>query len=1380
MNKFRFQRFLSGVLALVMMTSTLTMVNVVSVSAADTTPAPTSFYKDTDKSFFLGAEQFTTKAGKNPLAITMETPAANAGFTVTDKTPGDVTLQAFGTRLPAEKLTNNSKYDFTGKQELYYEGISSRTLSFTPTVIGTLTVYVYADSNAGNVLFNKVSVGQISTNTIDDVGKEIDPKDGAVAITFEKKMTLLGIEFTPKSASADKIAWVLDKSDADGTLKAAGLDPDKIALGDPTAVVDSNTLVYNGYDWIVNPNYVHLTSGTDKGVSSETNEGTKTITVKPVKEMFIKCVGIDGGNFKVNNATINKVPAAKILRLRCNIHTNTFHNISISADGTVDGYYEESAEGTLEKKELTEGKIWLPTDNYKMQMAGGTLTLKTNDGDASFEDNVLDITETTQNVAIDFTETEWQDVAGATEIIDVTKDLYTSVNDGLIFDGDIIGDGYFQVMNNTDYTGGMTLVMSDDVDEENNSNVDSLEIKVADEDGGLRFKTGAGIPENLHVKVFCSSSTDEEHDSKIALRVKDSLEAPSAQQVPGSEQTVSNADGKKWVDLGAVEGGKVYGIYNSGEEGSYDNVRVSAVQFVAGEPVPTGAYKATLNGEDDPISSGLTFDVNSIIDKARYFKVTGTDSKKLTTDSKTVTFDANDGKHTIKTRIKTNAKGESNSIVFQTAADSTGNGEIHVWAASASNTESDNRVLALKPEGGEANVSETKLSTNSSSPNKTVFTVEAGKTYSLYVSNGGGGNISFIGSTAELVPFPVATHDVTFKGTGAADAEVTINVKKGEESKGTIVANQGVAFEQKIEALEEGDYTLTSDTPGYVVKPATFKVGADTTEVADITITKDESVKVVFDVAASVSAKEEEEGVKAADADAVIEIWQLDASGSPIDSTKKSIKNMNSEAEFANVAPGTRFKFKSTSRNTYKWVARRAGVLDQEGESDYSFKFKEDIGILSGSSGNTRYFVYTVPSNAQAGTEYGVQFTAAEKISSVDIKRNKNSYGNKDLKPLEFGQYGFGGNKAAGCGNDARDFTSYSFEYAGLSDYNSGYSSDVYNTVLEKVGNDTSSVGKNTNEYGILNGSSEGKKTYIRFKIADDVQNTADPGAGVNVVIDKTGNIALYEVNPDSDYQHTGEAIKDSSGTTGSGKSTYPVAAGKTYEIVASGTTGTVYVKSIRLLNPNNIFSSLNTGLEKEEEAQGIGTYDKVDQAIKDVLENASADKVPTAEDTVFRIIGEIKFEKNNATSIDAVRTALNEIKAVGYDVYDGTEYENALTNIGESSSKKFNESLRNVYNEKAPTKLDTIAFTDTANTAVDYDQTKTNVNKGDTDPANSKGSVFVQTFIATNRSLVLVPWVTYSDYNPGDASNRIYSSVNISANKTDKTQDNNIYIDIE
>ncbi len=523
------------------------------------------------------------------------------------------------------------------------------------------------------------------------------------------------------------------------------------------------------------------------------------------------------------------------------------------------------------------------------------------------------------------------------------------------------------------------------------------------------------------------------------------------------------------------------------------------------------------------------------------------------------------------------------------------------------------------------------------------------------------------GSGSTIDPFDL-TVNVTDGTSPVTDATIVINgVKKTatyDEATGTYTVAGLTSAVTSVEATADG-YS-SSVVTGLNITAADTVV---------VTLAKRTDVTVVFTVA----------GVKAGSAISIKNSSTGDTG---------SVQNAGSTATFTANA-GDKFTFSSSANNVYMWEVTPGEISDIKA-------YNKTTVSSTGSKSYTRNFNYTVPSDAVGGTTYTVTFTAETNVA------NKISYTNNNMEDLVYGQYGFGDDKAALCGNDAAEHMDVAFATPTMKDYAAGFSDVKYNDI------DQTSTIKTGNQYAIISKNTT-ETSYVKFKIADAITLGLDEGSTVNVTIDLSGAVTV--------------AGDDSTSYSLNGKTTLALTPGVTYTI--TDTKGTSYIKSIRLFNPNNVFNNLDKTLTNNVYAYSASELDD------DTLAALGTDS--TDARTIFRIIGQIVLDQADQSNPDA---ALSSINAIGFDVYDKADYDAATAQM--SADYYYNEAKQSLLNAgyTAPD-VDEIVFDDVVNSAVDLD------NDGTPDIghllAEATGEdLYVQTYFASATDKTLIPWVIY------------------------------------
>ena len=525
----------------------------------------------------------------------------------------------------------------------------------------------------------------------------------------------------------------------------------------------------------------------------------------------------------------------------------------------------------------------------------------------------------------------------------------------------------------------------------------------------------------------------------------------------------------------------------------------------------------------------------------------------------------------------------------------------------------------------------------------------------------------------------------------------------GEDGTTPLVGVTVTVAGQSVTTGEDGTFSFEGLTQATVITAVLAGYGEFTSTTTYSTTTSDIVItltKVVEDVTVNVA---------------------FDVSGGNPNGTITITKD--GESSGTNITNSTSAEFKAQPGDTFTISELKASNV-----TSWEVKggTKDDLAFHNAGSTSARHFTYTVPANAVSGTTYGVTFNVAE----ADVSATDTATGNND--PISFGEYGFGQDKINTCGNDAREHFNYAFMTPSLSDYRSGYSDDTMNA----IGTGTPSV---ANQYGILNA---GENTYVSFTTGEDVVNDAETGC--KAYVDLTGAGLTVEGSDGTNQNAQKIEVNNKS------RYAFDIKPNVTYTLNAS--SGTVYLKSIRIYNPNNVFkiidiNDLGTGTEL------LASHPELAAALGITTGTEYGDK------NIVRIIGQVLFTGSDAENVEAAEAALGEIGSIGFDVYTEEQY-NATE--GDVSNGVWYYDDLGLNTVTAPKLYDTIVFSDMVNTAVSSIDNEEAMDYGTPNSSDSK-DLYCQTFIATDTNLTLVPWCTKD-------GTKVYSIVEFkSADQVDK-----------
>ncbi len=1296
-----FKKGLSFVLALVMMVSTLTVVNVSSVLAANTV---VTWELNKENTWSTKPKSETTvKATVNGRDLIY-----HGGSSCTFDATNGIKM---GGGLQPNSYTSNpwtSRYC-----ELSVPAKASVKLTIVPNK-KTALVYKWG----GNTGSEKVYEGAAATEnpTIYNLTNE-EEKEQTLYFSFKGKEYIKTVELTiPETTATNKYKWEI-KTESLGSVPAENVTLETIGEGGT-----HNTLVYkndtgngNDHKYIVNPDSVLLSINDEGGIvskSAPSEDGTVTVTVTPTDDDFIPTKEYNTTDIKFENA------GGRYVRFDCENHKNTVHTIYLDAQGQAKGTVVPDENGKAKEEEATDGKIYLPCEKFYVYIAGGLVDIN---GSGKAE---LDL-QSSQPEAINgvFTAYELSDVdEAATQkgAINLTRSLVMQddVSETYIHAGTVLGEGnYFEVTGTSDFAGDAMLVIDEagmDIDDpETRSNVLAIELKTFDDEGqqannSVRFHTASDLPKNVYMTVSCSSSKDTEHDSIIALREgsdKNNVPTESIHEmtIEGSKGDGSIADSRTDFTYGPLKPNMYYGIYNKGTTEKNDNVRLFSVQFTKEETVE---FVDELNISD--LDTGeITADTITENKKFKIIKFTGNSTSKIEVveENKTITLPDKTEKALTK-HLKTGGNGDETKRSIQfTVGDKPG--KIYVYVLANANTASDSGVtrdnIQMDPiDGSKANGvnKQAAVKGNGVTPTELIFDVQANTTYNVY---GAAGTVFFyyIGSTVPLKAYeeekPTGAK-INFKiaGTEAPSAKIHVAVLDGDpidstsnkvKLKGTIqelsIANSSKNFDNAapgdkfiiIGEIDSSSKEAKGSAPNNVYKWVPIVDGTPTEDNTSISfVNNGDKSKNYFIYTVPDDA----------------EVGKTYGVAFYTDTTDNLIKGTVS----------TDFKgdYRQAEDTSKTLVFGQYGVSEDKAVKNCGGGYVKDIA---------QKYQYAIPSM----NDYLSNSLAEKAYNKIDPSSTESIYGtlhgllhyNEDNNYIVFKVDDSVTNDV-----DENPITLQIDRSGNASMYDLGEEGTASPSSAMECEYISNSDGKKIakQEYKIEAG-------HV-YKIVSSGQESGSPKSG------NTFNDGGSAVIPKNDINF---------GTAG-----------------ASNVT---QIKSIRVANPNNIFDET----KDTQETEGIeGTlYSALDEKLQTELDG---DK-PDEEDTVFRIIGKIDVK---GTTEAQIRAALSDIYAVGYDVYEKDDYDTADK---ASITYHYYAGATTAEGVEATIK-ETITFSDIVNSAIDFGTEKpegSTITNGVGELNKvSNDSIFCQTFYALkpDTAVVLVPWVQYTSAD----SPKVYSKI--------------------
>ncbi len=1402
--KLDFKRIMSAVLALTMMVSSLVMVNVVSVSAAE--KAVSKYDPDTG-AFLLLADDFADKVSLGTdTSPTLSTNAGSSGANLKFGGSRKYTYQAYNTygNSQSKPATNNSKYTFDN--ELLTKG--SDTIKFTPKKKGTVNVYLYVcGSKKYTISYTNKSGKAFSTNdanlapqkevivqslTIDYYDADSKTLPEVTMAPSASNIAILAIEYIPDAEESTATGWQLDFTGSD----VASEMQSKIGLLDENRTQSDNWLTYSDNDYVVNPDRVHITGEL---------EGT-TYKYTPMMSDFIKTKG-----FAPTEIHFDGISTKKYVRLDCEVHGDSVHTIYLDEEGNGAGTVTADPVTKLPKEvpaSETGGKIWLPEDTYYVTIAGGTVVM-TEPAPVGEDKTEIKIDSSTTALKGTFTPDVRNDIDDSVigQKIDLTAGLKVNddVDEAYISNGAVIAN-YFEVYGNQGAHGDFALIRSEhmDTDGGERSNVAAIELKTVNgetmsQKSSLRFHVADGASSNLSIRIMCSSSTDTANPSKIGLRTGSSFadnphEFVTPETIPAEKD--GSAEGKMYTfEVENLTPGGYYGIYNAGTSETDDDVRIYSIEFYEAKEPATVTPEATKYAFKAQEGTSGRLVTNEKKDPEYTGAYANYDSDELhveIADGKATLHDANaDSVEMIMPLANTDADGVTSGTVKFSGTLTLLNTDGSKWSLLDFRDSEGKTVAAIRTSNN---------TVNDDYSNKQ-DTAPKGNRYALAIPNGVSGSKQLYdyhetkwemqkGSSNKLAINTDHNYDITFDYT---EKTITLHID-GEEAKATDVTNMPAIAEIKgitgasatDRNYEIGDITIeaTSATK-YPVKLS----GTNNTEGSvDLKVMKGTQLieTVTIDSPGAFSEKQLTTNLAAG-------TYALTAEGCVVTPSTITVKDSGSA--------DTPQEFKDIKIETSYNVNVKFDFAADSAASDSNITITElkPNGSANGSGHNlkdpnnnsTKEYTFT---NVAPGTQFKISGTSrntyqwlSRRNGKVDTDTESFTFANKDdikffngknskyfvyTVPLDTKTIGTAGDYGVQFKADS-SIGSLDLEHKNMKSKNdnkkTGFGQFGFGEDKKKVcgGKDAR---ENVMEYRF---EPAGMDDYISHSYCATVFNgVLDEFAGEKAdittgnefgILNKDGYGANTFIKFTTDENVNGQAVVDRSGedievydntnsdtklsTTDIKNTAGDKVAKQSFKVVA-GHTYTIKTAS--------------SSDSKRTYVKSIRIYNP-----DNVFDNTNADAKDTntkkdlGTGTQLQISDPTLFEKINAASVpdahifrvigtihlaDATDQAsaeseLANIDAVGFDVYTKAKYDELEGESGDLNGNHVNGNS-SLDGGKSPTPdKGSIEFKDIVNASVDT----TGDGTADITADSSFKKVYVQTFYAASESMVLVPWVQYS-----------------------------------
>ncbi len=857
--RMNFKRTFSGLLAFILMLSSLVVVNTASVSAAETVIEWS----------FTDASAWGLSAGnKGSYSLKNSTKCSNTKEKYTLTYYSDSNNDKFYDSTYSgdyKGIAMNGGMSDTGRNnwtKRYFEVAvpAKGKISVTAVVNGTTA------SNGVPILYkwgaadNSVSASDSGTTktkvdetTTFDIVNEADTEK-TLYFGFSAKQIITGVKLTLPDSSgepASNYTWTLDTSLISDEIKGNLLYESET----PTAY---NTLKYEDSDYTLLRNFWTISPSTkdeDSTAIVTQGDGDKAYVIKPTKKMFLKNVTLNADNIKIKDAK------SKVLHLQCT-HGVVF---SFLLGETPDdaGYYKPVAElvpnaegkGGYAKNPVLS--IPAHADDYTATMGGGKLSIQDfplNDESASF--------------TADFTATPQHDIeADVPEIKFSELDLKaaTDTRGERVLGGTVLDEaGHFFVLG-THYNNTYKLSNLAN-DSEPSGKIKAIVLRTTnttDEQGGIGFKlAGVGTGDikegtTFDVKVKCVAVKDRvlggldettigigEYDADKAMNGEGAFTATQTKKIDAQIDPLNNPDTDDDVTSTIVtfEGltpGKTYGIYNPGEEETQGNVRIYSI---AVDMKQSGEEESDLGYVDEgeyAFGSGTAefnsvYNVNGFVYKG--FKVSNPAGKESTClylkSAGTIEFKVKSAATlsvdcTYK-GVKVTGTDSTDETISTGSYDSTKiplKADV-VYTITGTDSSSSSKIKHIKIESGEPAPASAVITGDVTLSDVYTYVKHEGVTSDKLDADKYDNNVTFDdtnGGTVQdnTLTIPKTITDLTVTVTGPDGDTPVSDVKIGDDNKSYTI---GGATEG---GLEPGEYSITITADGGATKTITATVGDD-------------------------------------------------------------------------------------------------------------------------------------------------------------------------------------------------------------------------------------------------------------------------------------------------------------------------------------------------------------------------------------------------------------------------------------------------------------------------------------------------------------------------------------------------------------------------
>ncbi len=529
-------------------------------------------------------------------------------------------------------------------------------------------------------------------------------------------------------------------------------------------------------------------------------------------------------------------------------------------------------------------------------------------------------------------------------------------------------------------------------------------------------------------------------------------------------------------------------------------------------------------------------------------------------------------------------------------------------------------------------------------------------------------------------------YSITTGGEDETDCTLTLTLNKDENVTGTLsvaVSDSSTSYTvtdnsdgtYTVTGLKSGTYTITvtdantEETITYTPSTVTIEKNAETAAVTvDVSI-KTDPITVNFVLLSR-------QNTATSDKITVNETY----TNSVTNSTAASYTITSTATTILDDAqPGDYITFTSSSKQIYGILK---SATDSEGSDDAVLKAAMKLSTTL-SAGNV--FKFVVPDEAQPGDTLTLSFLAESDIRNTEDKYYASDENNQfsetydyadrwldvSQSTIGYGQYAFGGEKIALCKNNARSILEYQgavmtfYDITKYADASGGRWADI---LYDDDGNELTGTYQGYTYYldrkyaWLADGAG-----YIKLTIDSNLQTVS--GVTPLLYIDANGQSSSASVTTTNLQVYSSETEGYVTPTAMSGtKRCFPVTSGATYTISVKSGSDATPVKSIRLYNPNNIFSATSYN-DKDGNAATLSYITKMGaESALDGSDLANAFDVYSSSSSavVFRLIGAASPLMSDSETIDV---AISDVRAIGWKIIPKTLVDEYISSEGSSYS---------------------------------------------------------------------------------------------------------------